>query len=61
MILLQLVEAALIRKELSPATFGREATGDPNLVFDLRAGREPREATRQKIMKFINGKQVAAQ
>jgi len=35
---------------LSPTTFGRDLAGDPNFVADLRAGREPREATKRKVL-----------
>lgn len=54
-LLLQVVEAALISKKLTPSAFGRAVNGDPNLVIDLRAGREPRQATRERILEFVNG------
>lgn len=33
----------------SPTRFGREVAGDPQFVFDLRDGREPRTETRNRI------------
>ncbi len=43
------------RTGLAPSRFGFEACGDPNFVTDLRAGREPRESTRSKVEKFMDG------
>jgi homoserine dehydrogenase len=58
--LLQLVEAAIIAKGLSPSRFGRDAAGDASLVFQMRAGRELRHETEARVLKFINRKTVAA-
>ncbi|MCB9993699.1 MAG: homoserine dehydrogenase [Hyphomicrobiaceae bacterium] len=35
---------------MSPTRFGREFVGDPQFVFDLRDGREPRRDTREKVL-----------
>ncbi|MCB1518457.1 MAG: homoserine dehydrogenase, partial [Hyphomicrobiaceae bacterium] len=35
---------------MSPTRFGREFVGDPQFVFDLREGREPRRDTREKVI-----------
>jgi 2,4-dienoyl-CoA reductase-like NADH-dependent reductase (Old Yellow Enzyme family) len=35
---------------LSATTFGRDYASDPNFVADLRSGREPREATKRKVL-----------
>ena len=37
--LLHLVERHLRRHQITPTRFGRDAAGDPQLVFDLRRGR----------------------
>jgi hypothetical protein len=42
---------------MSPTRFGREAVGDPNLIAQLRDGREPRAATVQKILDYLNDNQ----
>lgn len=48
--LLAEIEGFLARNPTMTKTgFGKFANGDPNLVFDLEAGREPRWATAQKI------------
>jgi hypothetical protein len=51
--LLQLVEAAIVAKGLTPTQFGSQAIKDPNLVRDLRAGRELRHDTQQRVLEFI--------
>lgn len=43
------IEAFLKRHSMSPSKFGSEIAGDPQFVFDLRGGREPRSDTRQRI------------
>lgn len=51
--LLSLIELFLRRTRMPPARFGREVLGDPNFVFDLKEGREPRSATRRKVVSYI--------
>ncbi|VAW19999.1 Homoserine dehydrogenase [hydrothermal vent metagenome] len=46
---LRLVEAFMQKHDWTPTRFGRQLAGDPQFVFDLRAGREPRFETRQRI------------
>lgn len=58
--LLQLVEAAIVAKGLSPTGFGRNAAGDPSLVFQMREGRELRHETMVRVLAFINRKHEAA-
>ena len=41
MSLLRAIERHLSKTGTKAAPFGREAVGDPRLVFDLRRGREP--------------------
>jgi hypothetical protein len=59
MSLLTLVERYLRRAAVAPSRFGREVTGDPRFVFDLRRGREPRPATVARVRAFITQSQVA--
>lgn len=47
------VEAYLRRSNLTPTAFGREAVSDPNFVFNLRAGREPRRDTATRVRSFM--------
>jgi 2,4-dienoyl-CoA reductase-like NADH-dependent reductase (Old Yellow Enzyme family) len=39
---------------MAPTRFGREAVGDPKLVFQLREGREPRRRTIIRILDYLN-------
>ncbi len=52
-ILLDEVNAFLDRTGMAPARMGKEALGDPNFVRHLRAGREPRFGTAQRVRDFI--------
>ncbi len=47
---LRLVEVFLQKHDWTPTRFGRQLAADPQFVFDLRAGREPRFETRQRIV-----------
>lgn len=47
------VEKYLARTKLKPTAFGVAAVGDPNFVFELRAGREPRIGTIDKVRQFL--------
>jgi hypothetical protein len=53
MTLLITIERHLRRRSVPPSRFGREATGDPRFVFDLRRGREPRADTSARVLEFI--------
>lgn len=44
------VEEYLATAGISPTAFGRRFAGDPLFVFQLREGREPREATRERVL-----------
>jgi hypothetical protein len=37
----------------SPSRLGRDAVGDPNFVMNLRDGRQPRQATLERVIAFI--------
>lgn len=49
----EFVEAAFRASGLRHTTFGFKVAGDPNLISDLRRGREFRRKTREKIEKTI--------
>ena len=51
--LLTEIESFLDRTGTPPSVFGRNAISDPNFVWNLRAGREPRFSTVKRVMKFI--------
>jgi hypothetical protein len=59
MSLLLIVERHLRRSAKAPSRFGRDVAGDPRFVFDLRRGREPRAATRKKVLAFIANSEAA--
>lgn len=48
------VERYLKTTGLTPSAFGDKAAGDPNFVFELRNGREPRRATMAKVRAFMD-------
>lgn len=47
------VETYLSTASLTPTAFGEKAAGDPNFVFELRQGREPRRATIAKVRGYM--------
>ncbi|WP_375380141.1 hypothetical protein [uncultured Sphingomonas sp.] len=51
--LLNLVERHMRAKRMSPSRFGIEALGDPQFVFQLRLGREPRSKTVQRVIAYV--------
>ena len=51
--LLAKIEAYLSRTGAAPSMFGDRATSDPNFVFDLRRGREPRRALVARVERFM--------
>ena len=53
--LLTKIERHLRTTDMPPSRFGREAARDPRFVFDLRRGREPREATVRRVLAFMAG------
>lgn len=53
MTLLFAVERAMRKYHIPASRFGREATHDPRLVFDLRNGRQPRQETESRVLEFI--------
>lgn len=51
--LLDQIERYLSETRVSPTRFGRMTVGDPRFVHDLRSGREPRLATRERVRSFL--------
>ncbi|QUT08358.1 hypothetical protein KFK14_19645 [Sphingobium phenoxybenzoativorans] len=39
---------------ITESKFGRDAAGDPRLIYDLRRGRTPRHKTRLRVLHYIN-------
>lgn len=52
--LLQRIERHLRMRCMPPTRFGREAVGDPNLVSQLKDGRELRTATLQRVVDYLD-------
>ena len=57
--LLVRIERHLKRTRTPPTRFGRDALGDPNFVFNLRDGREPRPKTLVRVLSFIDARERA--
>lgn len=47
------IEAFLERHDMPPSTFGREATGEPQLIKSMRDGRSPSLKVLEKIATFM--------
>lgn len=58
--LLAEITAYLAAASISKSAFGLAATGDPRLVSDLEAGREPRWATIAKIRAYMATASIGA-
>ena len=54
LMLLHRIEQHMRARRMTPTRFGREAIGDPNLIFQLKDGRELRAATVQRIIDYLN-------
>ena len=52
--LLYRIERHLQRRRMSQTRFGREAVGDPNLISQLRDGRELRAKTSQRVLDYLD-------
>jgi len=53
------VERYIAAHGLAPTAFGKAFAGDPNFVADLRSGREPREATKRKVLDAMKARAKA--
>jgi hypothetical protein len=51
--LLQRIDHYLRNSKSSPSRLGRDAVGDPNFVMNLRDGRQPRQATLDRVLTFL--------
>ena len=47
------VESFIAASGMTATEFGKQFASDPSFVFELRTGREPREATRAKVLEAI--------
>ena len=52
--LLRRIESYLKKTRTAPTRFGREAVRDPQLVFDLRNGRQARRLTEARIHSYLD-------
>lgn len=57
--LLQRIERHLRAKRMSPTRFGRDAVGDPNLIAQLKDGRELRSVIAQRIVDYLDDHECA--
>jgi hypothetical protein len=48
-----MIEAHIARTGMKPSRFGELAVGDPNLIRDLRSGRELRRKTASRIVEYM--------
>ena len=51
--LLLRIDRILRHKGMPPTRFGRQAVGDPNLVRQLRRGRQLRPGTAARVLAFL--------
>jgi hypothetical protein len=58
--LLASIDAFLERHDMAPTRFGRDATGEPQLIQSIREGRSPSLNTLQRIAEFMRAKDAAA-
>jgi hypothetical protein len=56
--LLQRIERHMRNRRMSPTRFGREAVGDPNLIAQLKDGRELRTATTRRIVDYLDDNEL---
>lgn len=47
------IEKFIADNAMTPTAFGKRFAGDPRFVFQLREGREPRMATRKKVLDLL--------
>jgi hypothetical protein len=59
MTLLQHIQRHLRETGTPASRFGRDVLGDPNFVGDLRKGREPRAATVQQVLDYLDALEPA--
>lgn len=54
------VEGYLAASGMKATTLGKEASADPNFVFDLRSGRTPRPETIDRVRAWMRERREAA-
>jgi len=54
--LLASIKAFLVRHNMAPTRFGRDATGEPQLIDSIEKGRSPSLNTLQRIAAFMKAK-----
>jgi len=52
--LIEIIEKFIKKTGMSATAFGEKSNKEPNLVFDIRAGRGCGEAVQKRITDFIN-------
>jgi hypothetical protein len=52
--ILDRIDRYLRSSKTTPSRLGRDAVGDPNFVMNLRDGRQPRQATLDRVLAFID-------
>jgi hypothetical protein len=52
--ILERIDKYLRSSKSSPSRLGRDAVGDPNFVMNLRDGRQPRQATLDRLLAFLD-------
>lgn len=53
------VEVFLGESGMAPTRFGRDAVGDPNFVFQIRAGRAPGLRLAERALAFIAARRAS--
>jgi hypothetical protein len=53
--LLQRIDVFLERHSMAPTTFGRQATGEPQLISSIRNGRSPSLKVVNRLIEFMDG------
>ena len=54
------IQLFMEREGMAPTRFGREAVGDPRLIFDMRNGRELRNSTIARIQAWLDSQEKQA-
>lgn len=54
--LLERISDFLIRHKMAPTRFGRDATGEPQLIKSIESGRSPSLAVVHRILAFMASK-----
>lgn len=52
--ILDRIDRYLRATKTTPSRLGRDAVGDPNFVMGLRDGRQPRQATLDRVIAFLD-------